>query len=463
MIRKSLLLFSVNVTGRGFQYLYRVAMSYFLSLKEFGILSASLPYQSFVLLLTSMSITPTASKFTSQYKIKEEHLIVNVFSLVVMGIVIGAIFYASSGLITQFFGEDFADSQQILKILALAVPCAVILSVCTGVFLGFEKAYLMAGSLLVYQCVMLGSSYLLVQYRGLNGAALGIVVGYLVSGLMAGVLVFRFRLSMRGSIRAIRCIIQFALPVLAGVVGIWALLNVDIMILARYASSEVVGIYGMAYPTARLLFGFSVAVSALLVPRVSKLTHTGKEAIRSIVDSFQICAVVTLPMAATLAAFSGEILFVLFDNAQGALVLKILSGGMFVYSLFFVGYSALQGLGHPGKSMGSALISAGCGIGLCFILIPRWGMVGAALSTTLACCLGLVLVMSQLKLRCIPPIHYGVIFVTLFVFEYFIGIPGSRIVTMIVYTVSGLPVIIIYFWLSQSYLRIQETESDMTS
>jgi len=100
MIRKSLLLFSVNVAGRGFQYLYRVAMSYFLTLREFGLLSASLPYQSFVLLLTSMSVTPTASKFTSQYKLKEEGKICNVFSLVLMGIFIGVVLYAGAGIIT---------------------------------------------------------------------------------------------------------------------------------------------------------------------------------------------------------------------------------------------------------------------------------------------------------------------------------------------------------------------------
>jgi stage V sporulation protein B len=461
MIRKSLLLFSVNAAGRLFQYLYRVAMSYFLSLKEFGMLSASLPYQSFVLLLTSMSVTPTASKFTSQYKVEEEEKIFNVFSLVVMGLIIGAILYASTGVITQFFGADFAGSQDVLKILALAVPCAVFLSVCTGIFLGFEKAYLMAASLMVYQCVMLGSSYLLVQYRGLTGAAMGIFVGYLASAVMAVILVFRFRLSIQASIREMGRIVRFSLPVLVGVVGIWALLNIDIMILARFAPAEDVGVYGMAYPTARLLFGFSTALSALLVPRISELTYTGKDAVHSIRSSFEVCAVVTLPMAVTLAAFSKEILYVLFGNVDGSTALKILSLAMFVYSLFFIGYSALQGLGRPEHSMGSALVSAACGIGFCFILIPRFGMEGAALSTTAACFIGLALVLGFLKIRMVPRVFHGALFATLFIFEYFVGIPGGRVVTMTIYGAVGLPVIIMYFWLSRPYLRIRETEGSM--
>ena len=461
MIRKSLLLFSVNVVGRLFQYLYRVVMSYFLSLKEFGMLSASLPYQSFVLLLTSMSVTPTASKFTSQYKVEEKEKIFNIFSLIVMGLIIGAMLYAFSGAITQFFGEDFAGSEDVLKILALAVPCAVFLSICTGIFLGFEKAHLMALSLMVYQVVMLGSSYLLVQHSGLRGAAMGILVGYLASAVMAVILVFRFQFSIRVSIQEMGQIVRFSLPVLVGVVGIWALLNIDIMILARFVGAEDVGVYGMAYPTARLLFGFSTALSALLVPRISELTYTGKDAVRSIRSSFDVCAVVTLPMAVTLAAFSREILYVLFGNVDGSWALKILSLAMFVYSLFFIGYSALQGLGRPVHSMGSALISAGCGIGLCFVFIPRFGMEGAAFSTAAACCIGLVLVMGFLRISMIPHISYGILFVILFIFEYFVGIPGGRLITMIIYGVAGLPVIIFYFWLSRAYLRIQETEVSM--
>lgn len=453
MIRKSLLLFSVNVAGRGFQYLYRVAMSYFLTLREFGLLSASLPYQSFVLLLTSMSVTPTASKFTSQYKLKEEGKIFNVFSLVLMGILIGAVLYAGAGIITQFFSEDFSGSQDILQILALAVPCAVLLSVCTGIFLGFKKAHLMAGLLLLYQCVMLGASYVLVQYRGLTGAALGIFVGYLVAALLAVLLVTRFHISLQSSLQDICEVFTFAIPVLAGVVGIWALLNIDIMILARYNPAEEVGIYGMAYPTARLLFGFSVALSALLVPRISELTYTGKDTLNSITRSLEICAVVTLPMAATMAAFSREILFVLFGTEEGSGVLKILSAAMFVYSLFFVGYSALQGLGRPAHSMGSALLAAGCSIGLCFVLIPLYGMEGAALSTALACCFGLILVMALLKIWVIPRIQYGILFVSLFVVEHYLGIPGGRIQTMIIYGTLGLPLIIGYFWLSRPYLK----------
>ncbi len=456
MIKKTLLLFSVNVSGRAFQYLYRVIMSYFLTLKEFGVLSAALPYQSFVLLFTSMSITPTVSRFTSQYKIAEKEKIFNVFSLLFLGLSISCVLYFSTGLFSQFFGADFAESQSLLQVLSAAVPFAVLLCICTGIFLGYEKAHLVAFSLVLYQCVMVFSSYVLVQHGGLNGAAQGILVGYILSGAAAFVLVLKFHLPVHISVKKIVKILRFSLPVLAGVVGLWGLLNVDILILARFASAEEVGLYGMASPTARLVFGFSVALSALLVPKVSELKYKKADTSQSIRSSLEVCTVVTLPIAVTMAAFSKEILYVLFGTEKGHLPLTILSFGMLGYSLFFVGYSALQGLGKPERAMGTALVTAVLNIILCFLLVPHYGLGGAALATSLSCVAGLVFTLVFLRTWFTPGIVYIVVMLPLFLFEHHTGILESRFMTMAVYGVVGLPFILAYFYLSRTFLHIRE-------
>lgn len=456
MIKKSLLLFAVNVAGRGFQYLYRVIMSTFLPLKEFGVLSASLPYQSFVLLFTSMSVTPTASKFASEYKLGQKEKIFSTFSLLLLGIIMGTILYSSTGLFTRFFGAEFQGSESVLKILALGVPFAVLLSVCTGIFLGHERAGLVAFSLILYQVLMISFSYVLVQYTGLNGAAQGIFFGYFLSGVAAFLIVLRFGIPVKMMVREMVRILKFSLPVLAGVVGLWALLNVDILVLARFVTPEEVGLYGMAVPTAHLIFGFSAALSALLVPKVSELKYRGAGTSRSIESSFEVCLLVTLPITVTLAAFSREILYVLFGNFQGYASLQILSVGMLFYSLFFIGYSALQGLGHPERSMGIAVAAALFCIFLCFLLIPHFALMGAASATSLSCILGTVLTLFFLKIVFVPRMQYIIVMLPLFLFEHFTGILGSRLETMVVYSACGLPLIGIYLYLSRKYLHVRE-------
>lgn len=456
MIKKSILLFSINTAGRGFQYVYRVIMSHFLTLHEFGVLSAALPYQSFVLLFTSMSITPTVSKFTSQYKIESEEKIFNVFSLLLLGFVTGGILYIFAPGIASFFGTEFKDAVYILKIFSGALPFAVLLSICTGIFLGFHKARLMGAVLLVYQCIMLVISYILVQYLGLQGAPLGILFSYIISSVFAVVLVKKFEITPGISFTEIAKIFRFALPVLVGVLGLWGLLNVDTLILARFVPAESVGVYGQAYPTARLVFGFSAALSALLIPKVSELIQKGEDTHSSITRSFEVCALVTVPITITIAAFSQEILYVLFGNAAGFKSLQILSVGMLMYSLFFVGYSALQGLGHPEYSMGIAAGCALCNIILCFVLIPRFGIVGAATATSISCFLGLISALILLKVTFLPKIHYVFVLIPLFVFEKYMGIINGRITTMAVYGACGIPFFLLYFFLSKKYLYVQE-------
>jgi stage V sporulation protein B len=456
MLMKSLLLFSVNVSSRGFQYLYRVVMSNFLTLKEFGILSASLPYLSFVLLFTSMTITPTVSKFTSQYRIKEKEKIFSVFFLVFLGIFVGVILYFSTGFFSVVFGAEFTGSENLLKVLAASVPFAVVLSICTGIFLGYEKAHLMALSLVLYECTMLVSSCVLVQYTGLNGAVQGILLGYIIGGVTALVLVFRFQLPVTPIVKEGVKILKFAVPVLMGVIGLWALLNVDVLVLARFVPAEEVGLYGRAYPTARLTFGFSMALSALLVPKISELTQRKADITPSFQSSFEICSLVTLPISMLMIAFSKEILYVLFGAPDGYTSLMILSVGMLFYSLFFVGYSTLQGSGHPAYSMGIAVTAAIINIFLCLKLIPLYGMEGAAAATSISCVLSVILILGFLKIPVVPRIHYGVVLLPIFLVEHVLGIVGGRISTMIVYGAIGLPFIILYFCLSRKYLHVQE-------
>ena len=454
MIKKSLLLFSVNTSGRGFQYIYRVIMSNFLTLKEYGVLSAALPYQSFVLLFTSMSITPTASRFTSQYRVKEKEKIFNVFSLLLLGFFMGSILFLATGLFSAFFGEEFQASGPLLKTLAAAVPFAVLLSVCTGIYLGHEKAERVAGLLLLYQVLMVLFSFGLVQYTGLSGATQGILLSYFLTGVLAFGLILRLDFPVRTAFKEMIEVLRFSLPVLAGVVGLWALLNVDTLILARFVAAEQVGVYGMAFPTARTIFGFSMALSALLVPKVSEMAARGSDATASIKSSFEVCALVTLPIVVVLAAFSREILYVLFENADGYSSLMMLSVGMLFYSLFFIGYSSLQGLGHPGHSMGIALLSAGSSIVLCFLLIPQYQLEGAALATTVSCFLGMIVTLLVLKITFIPKIQYIIVLLPLVVFEHMVGVLESRILTMVVYGGFGLPFILLYFYLSKKYLHV---------
>ncbi|MBU7046876.1 MAG: polysaccharide biosynthesis C-terminal domain-containing protein, partial [Theionarchaea archaeon] len=133
-----------------------------------------------------------------------------------------------------------------------------------------------------------------------------------------------------------------------------------------------------------------------------------------------------------------------------------LSFGMLFYSLFFIGYSALQGKGRPHHSMGAALLSSVCCIALCFLLIPSYSLIGAACATSLSCIIGLGITLFLLKTSFVPRIHFIIVMLPLFFFEYVVGILESRFTTMVVYSAWGLPFILVYFYLSRKYIHVRE-------
>jgi len=95
---------------------------------------------------------------------------------------------------------------------------------------------------------------------------------------------------------------------------------------------------------------------------------------------------VFLPLFALLIVDARDVLTVWMGpkfSSEGTLVLQILAGGALVNFLARVPYVAVQAVGRPDITGKFHLIELPLYIALCALLIPRWGIVGAALACTL--------------------------------------------------------------------------------
>ena len=75
---------------------------------------------------------------------------------------------------------------------------------------------------------------------------------------------------------------------------------------------------------------------------------------------------------------------------QNAIALKILLTGIFVQTIFGLGSSTLSMSGNTAFNLINVSIALILNIVLNFILIPQYGIVGAALSTAIALFLSLI-------------------------------------------------------------------------
>jgi O-antigen/teichoic acid export membrane protein len=161
----------------------------------------------------------------------------------------------------------------------------------------------------------------------------------------------------------------------------------DVLILGMFATAADVGIYTAAARTALLTRFLLLANSAVAAPRFAAL-HAAKDTegmARLAVRSTLLTTVSSVPLLLIFAVFPENILSLFGPQFEtGAQALIILSVGQFVNAATGpVGYLLNMSRFHriEGRiAVAGALIT----VGLCFALIPFWGILGAAAANAIA-------------------------------------------------------------------------------
>ena len=186
--------------------------------------------------------------------------------------------------------------------------------------------------------------------------------------------------------KLIKDLFSYGLPVMAGYAGSLVLGYVDGICLTYFTGLNAVADYrNVAMPTVSVLGYFASAVGAVLFPMSSELWEKGyKEALGYGVE--RICLysfVLVLPMAILMAYFP-EVIINLFFNPQylsASPAIRILSLGTVFLTLNRIGFTVLNGIGKPNLSTKILYIGATFNLIFNILLIPKFGIVGAAITT----------------------------------------------------------------------------------
>ena len=151
----------------------------------------------------------------------------------------------------------------------------------------------------------------------------------------------------------------------------------------------MVGFYAtIAEMVIRLLI-FPRALVSVLFPSFSAQHVLAEGALASLyARGVKSLLVFSFPVILALFAFAGEALTLWQDaafSAESAGVMRWLTAGVFVYSLSFVPFSLLQGVGRPDVSAKLHLVEIPITIGLAWILMKQFGMQGAGAAWLIRC------------------------------------------------------------------------------
>jgi O-antigen/teichoic acid export membrane protein len=286
-----------------------------------------------------------------------------------------------------YLSDYDSGTRTAILILSLALfPCTVGLFQDSA-FIALERMdYLAIGTVIEYTIkVGVGMLLLLLEFD-LNSVLLMAVIGRVVGCIISTVLLKRVELNTRWSYdpEIARRLMELAPTFL--LIGIFATLywRIDIFMLSKLQPVEQVGYYGAAWRILELAMVVPQSLCLALYPQISasalsdlpRLQEIGRGAMRYLLA-------ISLPAAIGVTLLAEPILHLLYGPAfrTAAYTLSVLILTLIPYG--FVRYHAyvLLGANHQRVDLILNIVMSVLNILLNFLLIPRFGHLGAAIAT----------------------------------------------------------------------------------
>jgi O-antigen/teichoic acid export membrane protein len=163
--------------------------------------------------------------------------------------------------------------------------------------------------------------------------------------------------------------------------------QVDILMLGAYSNAENVGIYSVVIRFGLIVSFILTSINMVLAPKFAELFYSNKHdsLIKVAQKSSKLIFYTTVPIVVLFILFGKNILnFFGADFVPGYEALVLISLGQFINSICgSVGYF-MNMTGHQSSFNKIIIVSTLINVILNWLLIPRWGVTGAAFSSLIS-------------------------------------------------------------------------------
>ncbi len=161
--------------------------------------------------------------------------------------------------------------------------------------------------------------------------------------------------------------------------------QLDRILIGTYSGSAQVAYYAVPASIAFRIHGFVANIMGVVFPLCSELHATGQKLkLRELyLKASKYAFIVAISITTPLVVLSGQVMKYWMGNEyalKGSLVLILLTISSFFVSLSIIPALLLDGIGKPRVNAFFSVLSALLNILLCILLIPRYGVTGAALA-----------------------------------------------------------------------------------
>ena len=483
---------SISFGGMGmgslFRYLFSIMMARWLGPQMLGIYSLGNAITRIGEIFGIMGLDNGVLRYVSREKEKNDNVRNSIYSSIKMGFIssifIGLLLYFSSDwIVLNLFNEDTFLST-VIKVYALTLPFTVTTLIASFATQGFKiLKYKVFVNQIVNPFTLLLTMILSYVFFGVNVAILAPTV---VSAVIGFFLILHYlngfvdvSVSKVLNAKFDNKILRFSLPLMfvsaIGIIMHWT----DIIMLGILKDAKDVGLYHPVERTAGLIRMILFAFASIFAPLFSQYFHEKNQT--KMLEVFQLSTkwilLTSLPLFIFLILFSNTILM-LFGSEFGnnSLALPILTVGIMIQAVFGLGSPSLTMSGFQKYNLINALVALFTNIFLNIMLIPQFGIAGAAMGTTIALflisllrffenyyLLGLNLLSTKLLKPILAGLSTGMIvyLVKPYIFESGYFDYHSSILYLIIYLLLGALFILLVYMVLIWILRLDDEDKDI--
>ena len=477
--KESTITFTGLMYGNINRYLYTALLARWVGAEFLGIYSLANSIMLISEVLGKMGLETGIMRFVSRLNpesdsVKIQKVIASalkmtaVFSLVIMvGLII-----SSGYIVTQILNEPPLLTS-VLIVFAIAIPFNALTLISAFATQGFKRLkYKTLVTQFLNPSLLLGSMVICFWFVSTRSS---IMVPMLITGIIGFfvMIVVLKRVSGISNDQIIKAkfdssLLKFSYPLMFVTILQTFMHWMDILMLGYFTDATTVGLYHPAARTAGLLQALLLSFLSIYAPMMAQFHSEGDR--KKMDNTYKLVSrwllMCAIPISAIFIIFPGKVLLLFGpEYLPSAKILVILTWATFIQAIFGAAGPTLSMSGHTKLVLWNTIGAFLLNFGLNIFLIPRYGIIGAAIATLISLTavgfartieVGVILRMNFFDRKVIKPIFAGIIVYTgLLLIKDFI-MPFHTLITLLsagIFSVGSYGLII---WI----LKIEDEDLD---
>jgi len=383
--------------GKLFAYLIRVFIARNLGPDVYGLISIGVAVISILMTVSLIGFTPGITRFIAFYHGKNNQRkikgsILSSFKITLpISIFLSCLLFIFSEKLAFFLSKP--QMIPIFQFFSLAIPLLAIIHLVYSIMLGYKmikyKVYIVDIGKNLSTFLFIAALFYL--GFGVYGAIFGFLLGYLFSTIL-GIYYLKDKvLSQLKNIKPLSVdkeLIVFSFPLMLMGMSLLLMGWTDILVLGFFEEATNVGIYSAALNTCVLLTFLLQAFRLIFMPIISELFSSGKvQEIRRIYKTLtRWLFSFIFPMFLLFIIFPDKILVLFFGSefVSGSSALVILTFGYLLLISTGLPLYTITAIGKTKLNMYITVLAAVSNLILNLVLIPIFGIIGAAIAMTVS-------------------------------------------------------------------------------